>query len=83
MVRTQIQLTAEQATALRELASRSGRSMADLIRGSVDQMLQAQRRSSRGEKIERALRVVGRFRSEQPTAVSEEHDRYLSEAFGS
>jgi len=80
MVRTQIQLTVGQARDLRQLSSRSGRSMADLIREGVEVVLAAQHRPSRREKTAQALRAVGRFRSGS-SDVSRNHDRYLAEAF--
>ena len=80
MVRTQIQLTHSQAQDLRRLSSESGRSMADLIREGVEVLLAAQRRPSRQERTERALRAAGRFRSGS-SDTSRNHDRYLAEAF--
>jgi len=79
MVRTQIQLTEAQAEALKSLAAREGRSMADLIRSSVDSLLQGVGHVSRAERRKRGLSVVGRYRSAPPD-LSEGHDRYLEEA---
>lgn len=81
MIRTQVQLTEIQIESLRQLSSQSGRSMADLIREGVDAILAARRRPSREQRVERALRAAGRFRSGS-TDISREHDRYLTEAFG-
>ena len=66
MIRTQIQLSEEQARALRELAARDGRSMADLVRESVDLLLRRRRIHSPSQELlaERALAAAGRFRSE-------------------
>ena len=44
MVRTQIQLTEEQARRLKALAAEQGVSMAELIRRSVDTVLNGERR---------------------------------------
>ena len=41
MIRTQIQITPEQARALKRLAAKEGKSVAELIRISLDSMLQA------------------------------------------
>ena len=41
MIRTQIQITPEQARALKGLAAKEGKSVAELIRISVDDMLRA------------------------------------------
>jgi predicted DNA-binding protein len=80
MVRTQIQLTEEQMKSLRRLAAATGRSIADLIRQSVEQYVAAQFGISREERIQRAIRATGRFSSGK-SDISKEHDRYLAEAF--
>ena len=79
MVRTQIQLTEAQAEGLKALAARQGRSMADLIRTSVDSLLEDAGHVSRDERRRRGLSVVGRYRS-GPRDLSERHDRYLERA---
>ncbi|MGH9464434.1 MAG: ribbon-helix-helix protein, CopG family [Thermoanaerobaculia bacterium] len=79
VLRTQIQLTDEQARALRELAAAEGRSMADLIRESVEAILRRRRRPDRAELERRALEVVGRFDSGLPD-IAERHDDYFAEA---
>jgi plasmid stability protein len=76
MVRTQIQLTEQQARALRRVAARRGMSMAAVIRELVDQALA----TSFDAKIERSLAAVGSF-SSGVTTVSRDHDRELEEAF--
>ena len=81
MVRTQIQLTEHQAKALKELAAAEERSMAELIRRSVDAFLRSSARRSRQERKRRALAAVGRFRS-GVSDLSVNHDRYLGEDFG-
>jgi hypothetical protein len=80
MVRTQIQLTEEQSRALKELAARRGQSVAELIRQSVDQLVQSSGAVGRAERRRRAIAAAGRFRSGQ-SDVSEAHDRYLAEIF--
>jgi hypothetical protein len=77
MVRTQIQLTEDQISVLRQMSAATGRSMASLIRESVDQM------ASRGEKDlgwERALEAVGCAASGR-SDLSAEHDRHLAKAY--
>ena len=81
MVRTQIQLTEQQAKALKELAAATERSMAELIRQSVDAFLRSTAHRSRQESKRRALAAVRRFRS-GVSALSVDHDRYLGEVFG-
>jgi len=81
MVRTQIQLSDGQAHALRALAAAEGRSMADIIRESVEVLLAERGMRDRAEVARRALAAVGAFRSGVGDLASE-HDRYLTEAFG-
>ena len=77
MVRTQIQLTEEQARALKALAAHRGVSMAEVIRQAVEQIIE---QSERQERMRRALSVMGRFRSGY-TDISVEHDKYLDEDY--
>ena len=81
MVRTQIQLTEEQSKRLKQLALEQGVSVAELIRQSIDRYVQADNRPSDDELRARALAAAGRFDSGRAD-VSEEHDRYLAEAYG-
>lgn len=76
MVRTQIQLTRDQATQLKHLAARSGRSMADLVREGVEQLLRGQAELSRPERMQRAARVFGTFKS-GTRDLSRRHDEHF------
>jgi len=78
MVRTQIQLTERQARRLKKLAAAQGRSMADLIRRSVDAMLAQPEANDDIVRRTRALRAAGRFRSGVGD-LSSQHDRHLAE----
>lgn len=80
MRRMQIQLTEEQLERLRDLADADGRSMADVIRESVDRYVRSERPLHREELKQRALAAIGRFRSNKGD-ISANHDRYLAEAF--
>jgi predicted DNA-binding protein len=80
MIRTQIQLTEEQARRLKHLAAERGVSIATIIRESVDQTLERETREDRRTRAIRALRGSA-FRSGQPD-VAERHDDYLAEDFG-
>ena len=79
MVRMQIQLTEEQAAALRRLARQRGRSIAALVREAVESFVD--RDDLPAERRRRAREVVGRYASGRPD-VAREHDRELAELFG-
>ena len=81
MIRTQIQLTEEQARRLRDEARQSGQSVAELIRQSVDRYLE-QGAASQASAVSRlsALEVAGRFRSGR-SDVAVKHDDYLDESY--
>jgi len=80
MVRTQIQLTEEQARMLRELSLSSSKSVAALIRKAIDRFL-ITGKADNNSLYRQAMTVVGKYNTEQPD-ISVEHDRYLEEAFG-
>ena len=81
MIRTQIQLTDQQARRLRTQARDRGLSLAELIRRCVDRGL-ADDMPDRASLYERAARLVGRFHDRQRARdVSSKHDRYLDESF--
>jgi hypothetical protein len=80
MIRTQIQLTEEQAEALKEIAHRENVSIAELTRRAIDQWLETADAVPMAERRRRALAVVGQFRSGK-TDISEHHDDYLGEAY--
>ena len=80
MIRTQIQLTEEQAQALKMLAARQGRSVAELIRQSVDELVRKTEGASIDERRRRAIAAIGRFHSGQKD-VSTRHDDDLVEAY--
>jgi hypothetical protein len=82
MVRTQVQLTEQQARKLKGLAARRGESMAELIRSAVDALFASDSLPSTQERRRHALAAVGRFSSGQKD-VSRRHDHYLAEAFKS
>jgi hypothetical protein len=80
MIRTQVQLTEAQAAALKELARREGRSVADLVRESLDVHLRTRGVVDRGALKRRALAAVGRFRSGSKH-LGTDHDTHVEEAF--
>jgi 16S rRNA U516 pseudouridylate synthase RsuA-like enzyme len=79
MIRTQIQLTEEQARRLKRIAAERGISVSALIREAVQMAVAVDDGPARWQ---RALSAVGKFRSGKKD-VSVEHDRYLAEDFGS
>jgi hypothetical protein len=78
MVRTQIQITPEQARALKRLAAREGKSIAELIRLSLDAMLRSGGIQDEVNLRHKARAAVGRLRGPDNLAVN--HDEYLAEA---
>ena len=81
-VRTQVQLTEEQARALKARARNEERSMADPVRESVSEYLARRPARNRGDLLQRANALTGRFHSGTPD-VAINHDRYLDEAYDS
>jgi hypothetical protein len=80
MVRTQIQLTEEQVTALKKLALSRHLSIAELIRQAVDNILKSSTAIDMEERKKRAINAAGRFSSGKRD-IAREHDKYLTEAF--
>lgn len=81
MVRTQVQLTEEQAATLRAMSAERRIPIAELIRMSVDSFLSREAGLNRDRKLARARAAAGRFAS-RLSDVSQEHDKYLAEAYG-
>jgi hypothetical protein len=73
MIRTQVQLTEVQIEVFRRLAALKKKSVADLVRQSVE--LYLDRESPSGDAL-RALAVVGKFSSGSRDGSSR-HDRHL------
>jgi len=81
MIRTQIQLSEEQARRLRAAARREHISLAEAIRRLVDRGL-ADEKADRARLYARAAEAVGRYRDRRGAKdVAREHDGYLDEAF--
>jgi hypothetical protein len=80
MIRTQIQLTDEQAKRLRELSAAGRESVAALIRKAVDQFIVAGN-PDRSALYRQAEAIVGKYKSDSGD-ISIHHDRYLEEDFG-
>lgn len=80
MVRTQIQLTDQQARAVKAIAAAQRISVAEAIRRAIDVMIQSRSAMDTEERRRRALRIVGKFRSGKGN-VSKRHDACLTEAY--
>jgi hypothetical protein len=77
MIRTQLQLTPEQAAALKRAAASQDVSMAEVIRQLIDAHLVE---GPGAQAHAKALTVVGKYRSGWPD-TSTEHDAALADAF--
>lgn len=77
MIRTQIQITSAQARALKQLAAREGKSVAELIRISVDEMLRAGGIKDMESLRRKARAAAGKLSG--PENLAEEHDDYFVE----
>ena len=75
MKRVQLQLTDEQAAALRRHADETGEAMAATLRTALDEWIV---RRERDALWERAMSVVGKFHSGLGD-LAENHDYYLGE----
>ncbi len=80
MVRTQIQLTEEQAKAIKAIALSRHLSVAELIRRAVDTMIKSSPVADPEERLKRAIEIVGKFRSGKHD-VARRHDKYLVDAY--
>ena len=81
MVRTQVQLTEEQANLLKKIASERHISIAELVRRSVDIFIHSRPYIDMEERRRRALAAAGCFHS-GVSDLSTNHDKYLAEALG-
>jgi len=79
MVRTQIQLSEDQARIVKAFAAAQGVSAAEVIRRAIDAVVQAPSAVDVTEKRKRAIAVVGKFKSGKDDIASR-HDDYLAEA---
>lgn len=80
MVRTQIQLTEEQAEMIKRIAKDRHLSVAELIRQAVNGVIKSGAGIAAEERRKRAVNAAGRFRSGKHD-ISEKHDKYLPESF--
>lgn len=79
MIRTQIQLNADQYERLKALAARQSKSFAQLVREGVDHVLAAEQKETAWDRF---VAAAGSCRARDgATDVSARHDAYLSDAF--
>ena len=79
MARTHVQLTADQAEALRRLAAERGVSVSELVRRAVDAFLADSGEPTSEELRRRALSIIGMVK-DGATDTSARHDDYFAEA---
>ncbi len=80
MVRTQIQITEQQAQALKALAHERGVAVAELVRQGIDRLLQDSTDVDREERKRQVIAFAGKY-SSGLTDLSARHDDYLAEAY--
>jgi len=80
MIRTQIQLTEDQAKALKKIAQSRHLSVAELIRKAVDTVIKSNTVANAEERHKRAMEIIGKFGSGKHD-VSKKHDLYLTEIY--
>jgi len=81
MIRTQIQLDPDQYARLKALAARQSKSLSQLVREGVDQLLAEERSAAAWDRF---LAAAGScWAEDDATDVSARHDAYLSDAAGS
>ena len=78
MIRTQNQITPEQARALKQLAAREGKSVAEVIRISLDSMLRAGGIKDYQVLRHKAIAAAGKLNG--PENLAANHDDFLAEA---
>jgi hypothetical protein len=81
MIRTQIQITEEQAEALSRRSRRESVSVAELVRRAIDAFTRGEPPSERALR-DRAIQAAGRF-SSGARDTSAHHDEVLADAFRS
>ncbi len=79
MVRTQIQLTEEQARRVKKMAGELGISSAELIRRALDEVLSKSPQDR--QRRMRALEIIG-IGNSGTGDLSSRHDEYLQEIYG-
>jgi hypothetical protein len=81
MYRTQIQIREDQSKKLKEMAAEYNISVAELIRQSIDLLIESNYELTTAEKRKRAEAIIGIYKSDV-TDLSTNHDAYLAEIYG-
>ncbi|PKO01738.1 MAG: hypothetical protein CVU43_11540 [Chloroflexi bacterium HGW-Chloroflexi-5] len=79
MIRTQIQLTPEQAKSLKKISKKENKSVAELIRISVDRLIKSDGTITDELSKQKAYSVIGKLKG--PKDLAEKHDNYLEDTF--
>ena len=82
MAQTQIELTEAQVAALENLAKQRNMTFSELIHEGINNLIQSKEHPYTPEQKQRALAIVGRFRS-QCGDLSQRHDQYFLETLDS
>ena len=82
MVKLRVQLSEEHSRAVRCLAQEEGRSIAEIVRESLDALLRARWPGDREELKRRSLASLGTFHSGLGDLATH-HDHYLAESYPS
>ena len=80
MVRTQIQLTEDQAKSLKKLSAQMNISMLEIIRQGIDAYLRNYGMTNQQERRQRVIKAARQFHSGK-TDLSENHDEYLADSY--
>jgi len=78
MIRTQVQFTEQQLAELKQLSAQNGQSVAELVRHAIDRVLVAPDHVSSRDRMQRAGRAFGRFRSGMPNLSSHHDDEFVN-----
>jgi len=76
MVSAEIQFTEDQMNGLRQLSARQGRSVDEIVRDGIEQML----KEDYDARVRRLMAAAGKYDSGL-SDISENHDAYLADDF--
>lgn len=80
MIRTQIQLPAEQVKFLKEISAARHESMAEVIRQAIDLLCNSTMEQGSARRRKQAMAAAGRFRSGAKDLAAA-HDTYLADIY--